>query len=55
MVKITKNERDYLVSCGIRFGENGISHTNSNRKHYYATESRRILELLKQYRSKVSM
>lgn len=41
----------YLQKNGIRFGYNGISHTNSrHRRTYYATESTRITKLLDAYK-----
>lgn len=42
---------EYLVRCGVSFGENGISHTTArHRRSYYLTMSRRNAELLEEYR-----
>ena len=43
----------YLTKNGIRFGENGISKTNSchrKRHTYYLTENERCMDLLNKYR-----
>lgn len=44
---------EYLTKKGIRFGENGITHTTAHhRRNYYLTESRWCMELLNKYRAK---
>lgn len=51
LIKITKDEMEYLCSSGVKFGEYGISHTNScHRRTYYLTESGKNLALLDKYR-----
>lgn len=50
MIKITKDEMNYLVSNGVKWGENGISHTYTKYHHYYMTESQKNIRLLKNYR-----
>lgn len=51
MIKITKLEKDYLVSQGCVYEEE-IHHTvgKGRKKTYYATESRKILNMLSSYR-----
>lgn len=47
------NEVKYLVSKGVKFGENGISATrakNRRAKTWYLTESRRNMSLLNNFR-----
>lgn len=50
MIKITKDEMNYLINNGVKWGENGISHTYTKYHHYYMTESQKNLRLLKTYR-----
>lgn len=49
MIKIDKRQRDYLLNNGFKFGEH-IHRTvgKGNKKTYYATESRKVLDCLKQ-------
>ena len=43
----------YLTKNGIRFGENGITHTTArHRRTYYLTESPKCMEMLDKYRNK---
>lgn len=50
MIKITKNERDYLVNvCKINMGEGGISKTHSHHPRYYLTESEQNLRALLEF------
>lgn len=53
IILITKGEKEYLVSKGVKFGYGGISHTVGNHKTYYLCESGRNKNLLKEYRKKV--
>ena len=47
MIKISKEAAHKLHNeYDIRFGENGISHTNTHHKTYYLTESERNLRAL---------
>lgn len=41
---ITKQEKDKLLSMGVKYGENGIVHTTSKHsgKTYFVTESKKI-------------
>ena len=48
MIKITKNERNYLEQNGCKFGED-LHRTYSKHKTYYATESKEVLNLLNKY------
>lgn len=50
MIKITKDEMNHLINKGVRWGEGGISHTYTKYHHYYLTESKPNLTLLRQYR-----
>lgn len=40
---ITKQEKDKLLSMGVKYGENGIVHTTSKHsgKTYFVTESKK--------------
>lgn len=51
MIKITKDEMQYLISVGVKWGENGISHTYSKYHHYYMTENQKNIKLLANYRN----
>ena len=45
---------EYLTKNGIRFGEGGITHTTArHRRTYYLTESKKCMDLLSEYRSKI--
>jgi len=52
MIKITRNQRDYLEKKGCRFPDD-LHHTYSKHKTYYATESPKVKSLLKQYEEEV--
>ena len=52
IIPITKQERDYLVKNGVRYGENGISKTKGHYKNYYLCTSRNNMILLNQYSRK---
>lgn len=49
MIKIDKKQLNYLLKNGFKFGEN-LHHTvgKGNKKTYYATESKKVLDCLKQ-------
>lgn len=55
IVLISKEEKEYLVSKGVRFGTNGISHTvpKSKARTYYLCESPRNMKLLNAYRKQM--
>lgn len=45
----------YLVNKGVRFGENGISHTTArHRRNYWCTENKKCMSLLNEYRKRVT-
>lgn len=46
MIKISCNEAKELNKLGIKYGENGISHTHGHHKHYYLCESEYNLRCL---------
>ena len=42
----------YLVSMGVPFGENGITHSTArHRRNYWCTENKRCKKLLNDYRN----
>ena len=49
---LSQKEIKYLVSNGVKFGENGISHTlgNGKKSTYYLTESNKNMKLLRNIR-----
>ena len=51
MVKITKSEKDYLLSKGCRWHKEIMA--SYTRRHYYAIESQKVIDLLNQYRDSV--
>ena len=51
MVKISKQERDYLESKGFSFGE-FLHRTYGKNKTYYATESKNLMKVLNNFRKK---
>lgn len=53
MIKISKNEKDYLLSKGCRWFED--VHASTTRKHYYATESLKVNMLLEQYKKNTTV
>lgn len=56
MISITKNEMEYLTKeCGVKFGENGISHTWGHRRHYFLCESRYNTKKLFEYRKRITI
>lgn len=52
MIKITKNEKDFLVSKGMKFGDM-LHRTYSGHTTYYATEDPRVLKLLNNYNDSI--
>ena len=56
IIKIDKNEKDFLESKNIPFGENGISHTVARGKKitYYLCESVRNKQLHKEYQKMIT-
>ena len=52
IIKISKQEKDYLIANGIGYGENGIKSSSSHHKSWYVTESKRCMYLLREYRNK---
>lgn len=52
MIKITKNQRDYLEDNGCVFSDD-LHRTYGKHKTYYATESPKVKTLLKQYEEEV--
>lgn len=50
ILPITKKEMEFLVKNGVKFGENGISHTTSrHRRNYYLCMSRHNKKLHEEY------
>lgn len=52
IIKISKQEKDYLIANGIGYGENGIKSTSTHHKSWRVTESKRCMYLLREYRNK---
>lgn len=53
MIKINKNERDYLIDeCGFIPGKH-VSKTYTHHSHYYAAEYKKVKEALDEYRNKI--
>lgn len=54
LIKITRQEMEYLVHKGIKFGEGGIVHSTArHRRNYWCTESKQCLSLLDEYHTKL--
>ena len=51
MIKINKQERDYLESKGFGFPE-FLHRTYGKHKKYYATEDKKLLKILNNFRNK---
>ena len=51
MIRISKIERDYLESKGFGFPE-FLHRTFGKHKNYYATEDRKLLKVLNDFRNK---
>ena len=52
IIKISKQEKDYLIANGIGYGENGIKSSSTHHKSWRVTESKRCMYLLREYRNK---
>ena len=48
MIKISKNEKEYLLANGCRWHEDITAPVT--RRHYYAIESNKVKNLLKKYK-----
>lgn len=48
MIKISKNEKDYLLSKGCKWHSD--IHASTTRRHYYATENPKVNRLLNKYK-----
>lgn len=56
MIKISKNEKEYLVKNGCKWKEDvHRTYSNGSSKTYYATESRNVLKMLDKYRKNVTV
>jgi len=53
MIKITKNEKDYLLNNGCQWYRD--IHASTTRRHYYATENNRVKKLLDKYKRQVTV
>lgn len=53
MIKISKNEKDYLLSNGCKWYSD--IHASTTRRHYYATASPRVKRLLSDYKNKTTV
>lgn len=49
MLRINKNEMEYLSSNGFKFHDT-LHKTYSGNTHYYVTEGTKVLNFLKKYR-----
>lgn len=52
MVRITKQQRDYLENHGCTFPED-LHRTYSKHKTWYATENKKVLSLLRKYMEEI--
>lgn len=52
MIKISSEEAKELNKMGVKYGENGISHTYGHHKSYFLCESKKNLNLLNELRQK---
>ena len=50
IIKISKNEAQYLIDNGIGYGEGGLKSTSGHYRSFYVTESKKCMYLLKKYR-----
>lgn len=54
IIKITKNQKDYLLNNGCKWGTGGygeIHATFTKNRKYYATECSKVLRLLSKYKT----
>ena len=49
MIRLSDDEKDFLVDNGMWYGENGISRTYTHEPSYYLCESYKNIKLLAQY------
>lgn len=54
MIKITRNQRDYLEQNGCVFGRD-LHRTYSKNKRYYATENNRVMTLFEKYKEETTI
>lgn len=52
IIKISKNEAQYLIDNGIGYGDGGLKSTSGHYRSFYVTESKKCMHLLKKYRNK---
>lgn len=50
IIRISKSEMQYLISNGVKHGEDGIIHTTGHHKSWYLSENGYCIKLLKDYR-----
>lgn len=55
MVKISRNEMEYLVTKGVKYHEDGITSTKSKHsgRTWYLTETKDNMAMLKKYRDSI--
>lgn len=54
MIKISKRERDYLEKNGCKWGTD-LHKTYSDGKTYYASETKKVKELLTKYNRSITL
>lgn len=54
MIKIDKQMRNYIEENGCKFGDE-LHRSYGKNKTYYATESKKVLKLIEEYKSKVKV
>lgn len=54
MIKISKNQRNYLEQNGCIFGRD-LHRTYSKNKTYYATENNKVMTLLEKYKEETTI
>lgn len=50
IIKISKQEAQYLIDNGVGYGEGGLKSTSGHYRSFYVTESKKCMYLLKKYR-----
>lgn len=50
IIKISKQEAQYLIANGIGYGEGGLKSTSGHYRSWYVTESKKCMYLLNKYR-----
>lgn len=53
MIKISKTEKDYLLSKGCNWYDD--IHASTTRRHYYATASPKVKTLLDEYKKNTTI